>query len=259
MLTNEYGFSLPTIGLVSGYEQWTIPCYTIGKDNVDGCSGKRGMVRAGGSASRTSGDHSSTDPGGGFRRTKQRIPHWQVPARGNEGRHWAADSQEFPVLGTPPNKVRKTKESDGSAGPSTADMDRFPMASPAPAFRKSGSGMQPAQEIRTTPHRDVIERRRGVTKTIVTPLSAAAKNFTPRKTSRNLTTFCMPTNNELDRSLSRTGPEKIENPHDVIEIDLATVGAAYPTKMNKPMAIADVAGASGPAGTEASGPVVAGR
>ena len=86
MLTNEYGFSLPTIGFVSGYEQWTAT--RLGKDNVDGCSRKRGMVRVGGSASRTSGDNSSTDPGGGFHRTKQRIPHWQVPAGGNKGRHW---------------------------------------------------------------------------------------------------------------------------------------------------------------------------
>ena len=92
----------------------------------------------------------------------------------------------------------------------------------------------------------------------MTPLSATAENFTPRKTSRNLTTSCVPTDNELDLSLSRTGPGKIENPHDVIEIDRATVGAAYPTKMNKPVAMADVAGASGPAVTGASGPVVAG-
>ena len=68
----------------------------------------------------------------------------------------------------------------------------------------------------------------------------------------------MPTENELDWSLSRTGPGKIENPHDVIEIDTATVGAAYPTKMNKPVAMADVAGASGLAVTGASGPVVTG-
>ena len=254
MLANEYGFSLPTIGLVSKYEQWTIPGYTNRKDNVDGCSGKRGMVRVGESASQTS----STDPGGGFRRTKQRLPQCQMPAGRNKGRHWAADSQEFPVLGTPPNKVRNTKESDCSAGPSTTDMDRLPMASPTPAFRKSGRGMRPAQEIRVTPHRDVIERIRGVTKTIVTPLSATAKNSTPRKTSRNITTSCMPADNELDLSLSRTGPGKIENPHDVIEIDTATVRAAYPTKMNKPVAMADVAGASGPAVTGASGPVVAG-
>ena len=36
-------------------------------------------------------------------------------------------------------------------------------------------------------------------------------------------------------------------------------GAAYPTKMNEPVAVADVAGASGPAVTGASGLAVAGR
>ena len=112
--------------------------------------------------------------------------------------------------------------------------------------------------MRPAPHKDVIEWTRGVTKTIATPLSASAKNFTPRKTSRNPTTSRVPTDSELDRSLSRTGPEKIEHPHDKIEIDTAMVGTAYPTKMNKPVAMADVAGASGPAVTGAGGPVVAG-
>ena len=193
-------------------------------------------------------------PGGGFRRTKQRIPQWQMPTGSNKGRHWAADSQEFPVLGTPSKEVRNTKDADCSAGPSTAEMDRLP----TPAFRKSGGGMRPSQELTTTPHRNVIERIRGVTKTKVTPLSATAEHFTPRMKTRNLTTSCVPMDNELDRSLSRTGPGKIENPHDVIEIDTAMGGTAYPTKMNKPVAMANVAGASGPAVTGAGGPVVAG-
>ena len=118
--------------------------------------------------------------------------------------------------------------------------------------------MRPSQDIPATPHWNVIERIRGVTKTIVTPLSATAENFTPRMKTRNLTISCVPMDNELDRSLSRTGPGKIENPHDVIEIDTAMGGTTYPTKMNKPVAMADVAGASGPAVTGAGGPVVAG-
>ena len=113
-------------------------------------------------------------------------------------------------------------------------------------------------EIRPTPHKHIIERTQGVTKTIVTPLSVLAEKFTPRKTSRKPSTSRMPTDIELDRSLSRTGPGKIENPHDIIEIDTAMIGAAYPTGMNKPMAMADVAGAGGPAATGAGGPVVAG-
>ena len=158
----------------------------------------------------------------------------------------AATGRQIVRNSRPPNKVRNTEESSCSAGPSAAEMDRLPTASPALVFRKSGRGMRLAQEIRPTPHKDVIERTRGVTKTIATPLSASAENFTPRKTSRNPTTSRVPTDSELDRSLSRTGPGKIENPHDNIEIDTAMVGAAYPTKMNKPVAIADVAGDSEP-------------
>ena len=107
-----------------------------------------------------------------------------------------------------------------------------------------------------TPHKDIIKQIRGVTKTIAMPLSALADNFTPRKTSRKPSTSRMPTDSELDRSLSRTGPGKIENPQDIIEIDIARIGAAYPTEMNKPMTMADVAGAGGPAATGAGGPVV---
>ena len=137
-------------------------------------------------------------------------------------------------------------------------MDRLPKGSPTPVFRKSDRGMRPAQEIWPSPHKDSIKWTRGVTKTIATPLSALAENFTPRKTSRKPSTYRVPTDSELYRSLSRTGPGKIENPHDIIEIDIAMIGAAYPTEMNKPMAMADVARAGGPAVTGAGGPVVAG-
>ena len=67
----------------------------------------------------------------------------------------------------------------------------------------------------------------------------------------------MPTDNELDRSFAKTGSGKIETPQDVIESDIATIGVAYPIKIEKPVAVADVAGASGPAVTRAGGPVVA--
>ena len=89
--------------------------------------------------------------------------------------------------------------------------------------------------------------KRGVQKTIVTPLSALAENFIPRKTSRKPPTPQMPTDNELNWSFARTGLKKIETPQDIIEIDITTVGAASPTDIEKPVAMADVAGASGPA------------
>ena len=64
--------------------------------------------------------------------------------------------------------------------------------------------------------------------------------------------------------MKSTGPllrpvrKKKGNPHDSIENDMATFGAAYPTEIEKPVAVADVAGSSGPAVTGAGGPVVAG-
>ena len=64
--------------------------------------------------------------------------------------------------------------------------------------------------------------------------------------------------NELDRSFAKTGSIKIETPRDSIESEIATIGTAYPTEIGKPVAMADVAESSGPAGTGAGGPVVAG-
>ena len=118
--------------------------------------------------------------------------------------------------------------------------------------------MRPAKDFQSVPPRDSNTRTRGVQKTLVTPLSALADNFIPRKTSRKQSTLQVPTDNELDRSFAKTGPKKIETPQDIIESEIATIGAAYPTKIEKPVAVADVAGASGPAVTGAGGPVVTG-
>ena len=111
----------------------------------------------------------------------------------------------------------------------------------------------------------------------MTPLSALAENFIPQKISRKQLTPQVPTDNELDRSFAKTGLKKIETPQDSTESDIATIGAAYPTEIEKPVALADVTGssgpvvtgtrfravtdvarASGPAVTRAGGPVVTG-
>ena len=145
-----------------------------------------------------------------------------------------------------------------SAGPSAAEVDRRPTASPTPVPRNLDRGMRLAKDFQPVPQKDSNTRTRGVYNTIVTPLSALAENFFPRKTSRKPPTPQVPTDNELDRSFARTGPGKTETPQDIIEIDIAMVGAAYPTGISKPVAVADVARASGPAVTGAGGPVVAG-
>ena len=67
-----------------------------------------------------------------------------------------------------------------------------------------------------------------------------------------------PMDNDLDRSLAKTGLSKIETPRDSIECEIATIGTPCPTEIGKPVAMADVAESSGPAGTGAGGPVVAG-
>ena len=254
MPASECGLPFSTGGLVGEYGQWTVPSYT-NEQIISGSAGKRAVVRAGGSASRAAGDQSSTDPGGGFCRNKQRKSNWRLPTEHSKRGHWVADSQEFPSLETLPRTVGDTKRSPGI---SATEVDRRPTASPTPVPRNVDRGMRPAQDFQTVPQKDSNTRTRGVQKTIVTPLSALAENFIPRKTSRKPPTPKVPTDNELDRSFARTGPGKIETPQDMIEIDIATVGAAYPNGISKPVAMADVAGASGPAVTGAGGPVVVG-
>ena len=78
MPASECRLPFSTGGLVGEYGQWTVPSYT-NEQNINGSAGKRAVVRAGGSASRAAGDQSSTDPGGGFCRNKQRKSNWRLP------------------------------------------------------------------------------------------------------------------------------------------------------------------------------------
>ena len=86
MPASERGLPFSTDGLVDEYGQWTVPSYK-NEPEISGGAGKRAAVRAGGSASRTSGDQSSTDPGGGFRRNKQRKSHWRTPGENSKRGH----------------------------------------------------------------------------------------------------------------------------------------------------------------------------
>ena len=116
--------------------------------------------------------------------------------------------------------------------------------------------MRPAKDIQPVPIGNRNARPRGVQKTIVTPLSAQAEKFTPRKMSGIQSTPHAPTDNELD--LAKTDSIKVETPPDVIKSEIATIGTADPTETDEPVAMADVAESSGPAVTGAGGPVVAG-
>ena len=165
-----------------------------------------------------------------------------------------ADSQEFPSL----EAQRTAGNTKGSVGPSTTEVDRRPTGNPKPVLRNLDRGMRPAKDIRPAPRGNRIARPRGVQKTIATPLSALAENFIPRKISRKQSTPQVPTDNELDRSFAKTGLIKIETPQNSIESEIATIGMAYPTETEEPVAMADVAESSGPAVTGAGGPIVAG-
>ena len=211
----------------------------------------------GGSASRTSGDQRSTDPGGGFLRNKQQESEWHLP-RGNSKRgHWSADKQEFPSL----EAQRTAGNTKGSTGPSTSttEVDRRPTGHQTPVLRNLDRGMRPAKDIQPVPRGNRNARSRGIQKTIATPLSALAEKFTPRKISGKQSTSHVPTDNELDRSFAKTGSIKAETPQDVIKSEIATIGTADPIETDKPVAMADVAEPSGPKKrTEAGGPVVTG-
>ena len=225
---------------------------------MDGESGKRAKVREGGSASRTSGDQSSTDPGGGSSRNKQWRHHWQAQEDNNTCDLWAADSQEFPPLGA----QKTTGKAKGSAGTSNTEMDRRPMGHPTPVFRNLDREMRPAKDTRSVPGVNRDARTGGVQKPIVTPLSPLVESFNPRQTFEERQTQQPHMDNELERSLAKTGSSKIETPRDSIKCKRATIGTACPTEIGKPVAMADVTEPSGPAGTGAGtgagGPVVAG-
>ena len=69
-------------------------------------AGKRGMVRAGGSASRTIDDSDAPDPGGGHH------PAWKQPKDGTQRPRWTPNAQPgFPVLGslTPAEEKRRDR------------------------------------------------------------------------------------------------------------------------------------------------------
>ena len=68
-------------------------------------AGKRGMVRAGGSASRTINDSDAPDPGGGHH------PAWKRPMDDTHRPRWTLNTHGFPALGslTPAGKNRRNR------------------------------------------------------------------------------------------------------------------------------------------------------
>ena len=93
-----------------------------------------------------------------------------------------------------------------------------PTGHQTPVLRNLDRGMRPAKDIQPVPRGNHNARPQGVQKTIVTPLSAQAEKFTPRKMSGIHSTPHAPTDNEIDRSLAKTDSIKVETPPDVIKV-----------------------------------------
>ena len=80
--------------MAGGRTGWTVPRFTNARRRTGPPAGKRGMVRAGGSASRTISDSNTPDPGGGHH------PAWKRPKGDTHGPRWTPDANGLPVLGS---------------------------------------------------------------------------------------------------------------------------------------------------------------
>ena len=115
--------------------------------------------------------------------------------------------------------------------------------------------MRPAGNIRSFREGNCNVRARGVQEPLASHLSPLADSFDPRPTSKEQKNQRQLTNYDLDRSPARTGLGETKIPWDSIQNEVATIGTAKPIEIGKPVAMADVAVPSGPAGTGAGGPV----
>ena len=95
--------------------------------------------------------------------------------------------------------------------------------------------MRPAKDIRSVPRGNRDVRARGVQEPIVSPLSPLSESFTPRPTSEERQTQTPHMDNDLDRSLAKTGLSEMETPRDSIKCKIATIGTASPIEIGKPV------------------------
>ena len=117
---------------------------------------------------------------------------------------WAADRQEFPPLGA----QETAGKAKGSAGPGNTEMDRRPTGHPTSVFRDLDREMQPTKDTQSVPGGNHDAQTGGVQKPIGTPFSPLAEIFTPRQIPEERQTQAPHTDNDLDRSLAKTGSSK---------------------------------------------------
>ena len=122
--------------------------------------GNKQRFREGGSASRTSEDQSSIDPGGGGGSLpiKERVPPWQTPEDDGGSSRGKVDDREFPVWGT----QRTARKVTGPADPVDTERDRRPSGHPIPVSRGLDRGMRLAGNIRSVRKGNRDVRAQGV-------------------------------------------------------------------------------------------------
>ena len=195
--TNGCFFSLSATRLVGRCEEWPISCVTDAGGWTELYSGKRGMVQAGGSASRIIGDRSATDPGGGRRVPGGRQPAWQEQVGHVRGSHWTPNPQVFPPLGGNsttdcgrrerqlPDDIGKGSGSETPRVPiSTVGMGGGPMASQGRAVGTHRCGMRPAGAGRPSPQKPIVDLSEVRGNAAARLLSVGVAEFSPALGSR---------------------------------------------------------------------------
>ena len=159
MFPGGHLFSVLATGVVGRGAGWPISGSMAWGSSSKASSGKRGIVRTGGSASRTSGDQETTDSGGGERVSGRNLPAWQLPVGHENGPSWAASTQAFLPLGSHPTEIHEQDNRElsvlarsvlGRMNPIVPDAPigmgggSPSVVPPVSGARRSGRGMQPA-------------------------------------------------------------------------------------------------------------------
>ena len=88
-----------------------MPSFTDTQSLTELSAGKRGMIRAEGSAARTIDNSDTPDPGGEKCASGGRPPAWRQPKGGTHRVRWTPNAQGFPALGslTPAEEKRRNR------------------------------------------------------------------------------------------------------------------------------------------------------
>ena len=178
MLTDGHFFSLSVGWLVGWCQKWPLSSATDEHGWTELYPGKRGMVRAGGSASRIIGDRGVTDPGGGKRVLGGRQPSCQQQVGDARGSPWTPDVQAFSALGSHSStnagrRERPVSDNDGDV----ADGGTAKLLISDPEIGDPTQGMWPAGAGRSSPPKPVVDLSDVREDAVRRPLSVEAPEF----------------------------------------------------------------------------------